>query len=96
MASTIPTEEDSETWLYPSEQMFYNAMKRSVSRCVHWSFFKFSRFIVHPLVGCSKGHAPLEQDMRTVVAIHNTVNEQTWKQILEWEAFRGGDDQKEL
>ena len=40
------------TWVYPSEQMFYNAMKR-------------------------KGYKPKEQDMSTVVAIHNHVNNRT-------------------
>lgn len=32
-----------------------------------------------------KGWNPQEDDMRSVVAIHNAVNEQTWKEILKWE-----------
>ncbi len=40
-------------WLYPSEQMFFNAMQR-------------------------KGWRPSEGDMRTVVSIHNAVNERAW------------------
>ncbi|KAJ1778700.1 Cytochrome c1 heme lyase [Coemansia sp. RSA 1824] len=53
---------DSQTdnWVYPSEQMFYNAMKRK-----NWS--------------------PHESDMKTVVPIHNVVNEMCWARILEWE-----------
>ncbi|EKX52083.1 hypothetical protein GUITHDRAFT_65435, partial [Guillardia theta CCMP2712] len=58
-------------WVYPSEQMFYNAMQR-------------------------KGWEPNENDMHAassnapaaygqVVAIHNAVNEQTWKEVMKWE-----------
>ena len=50
--STIPTSADG-AWVYPSDQMFYNAMRK-------------------------KGYEPREEDMRTVVAIHNAVNERTW------------------
>ncbi|KAJ3110052.1 hypothetical protein HDU96_006942 [Phlyctochytrium bullatum] len=51
---------DGKNWIYPSEQMFYNAMRRK-----NWS--------------------PHERDMGVVVPIHNAVNEQCWKKILEWE-----------
>lgn len=53
---------DAPVWEYPSEQMFYNAMKR-------------------------KGWDPKEQDMTSVVSIHNTVNERCWLQVLAWEAL---------
>jgi len=52
--------EQSETWVYPSEQQFFNAMKR-------------------------KGWKAQEQDMSTIVAIHNAVNERTWNEVLKWE-----------
>ena len=32
-----------------------------------------------------KGWSPREEDMRSVLAIHNAVNEQTWKEVLKWE-----------
>ncbi|KAJ2614704.1 Cytochrome c1 heme lyase [Coemansia sp. RSA 1365] len=51
-----------DKWIYPSEQMFFNAMKRK-----NWD--------------------PREPDMKTVVPIHNVVNEMCWKQILEWEKY---------
>eukprot|EP00501_MAST-03F_sp_TOSAG23-6_P002531 GSMAST32.ASY1.ANO1.2670.1 assembled CDS len=61
--SRIPKSEDSgNTWVYPSEQQFYNAMKR-------------------------KGYTPDERDMNTIIAVHNTVNERTWQQILRWESM---------
>ena len=49
------------TWMYPSEQQYYNAMRR-------------------------KGWAPREGDMPAIVAIHNTVNERSWREVLRWEA----------
>ncbi|KAJ2080479.1 Cytochrome c1 heme lyase [Coemansia sp. RSA 988] len=51
-----------DRWIYPSEQMFFNAMRRK-----NWN--------------------PSEPDMKTVVPIHNVVNEMCWKQILEWESY---------
>eukprot|EP00808_Paulinella_micropora_P001479 g64772.t1 len=32
-----------------------------------------------------KGHDPDEDDMETIVNIHNNINERAWQQILEWE-----------
>ena len=56
--STIPTGASGgePLWVYPSQQMFYNAMKR-------------------------KGYAPQEEEMNTVVAIHNAVNERAWAEV---------------
>lgn len=53
-------------WIYPSEEMFFNAMKRK-----EWD--------------------PKAEDMRTIVPIHNAVNERAWKEIQEWEAGRGSE-----
>ncbi|KKF95842.1 putative cytochrome c1 heme lyase [Ceratocystis platani] len=50
----------SGNWIYPSEKMFFDAMKR-------------------------KGHDARAADMRTVVPIHNAVNERAWQEIKEWE-----------
>jgi hypothetical protein len=52
----------SENWTYPSEQMFYNALRR-------------------------KGFAADESVIPAVIAIHNTVNEQAWSRVLEWESI---------
>merc|ERR1719213_1332532 len=59
--STIPGPSEGN-WQYPSEQMFFNAMRR-------------------------KGYDPNENEMRAVVAIHNTVNENAWEQIVWWESL---------
>lgn len=34
-----------------------------------------------------KGYEPKEEEMRTVVAIHNTVNERAWREVLQWESL---------
>ena len=62
VTSSIPGQDGAAPWVYPSPQMFFNAMRR-------------------------KGFDPQERDMETVVAIHNTVNEQTWDEIRRWEAL---------
>ncbi|OMJ07248.1 putative cytochrome c1 heme lyase [Smittium culicis] len=49
-------------WVYPSEQMFYNALKR-------------------------KNYNVQEAEMKSIVPIHNAVNEMCWKKILEWESM---------
>lgn len=54
-------------WTYPSEQMFFNAMKR-------------------------KGWKPREEEMSTVVSIHNAVNERTWIEVMRWEKLFHGDE----
>ena len=53
---------NSDNWVYPSEQMFYNAMKK-------------------------KGWDPKEQEMSTIVKIHNAVNEQSWREVMRWESL---------
>ncbi|KAH8842981.1 hypothetical protein MCOR27_002066 [Pyricularia oryzae] len=61
----IETGADPRTgnWIYPSEKMFFEALKRK---------------------GTAGDTQPV--DMRTVVPIHNAVNERAWKEIKEWEA----------
>lgn len=66
--SACPVNHETETgadpktgnWVYPSEKMFFDAMKR-------------------------KGHDTRANDMKTVVPIHNAVNERAWHEIREWE-----------
>jgi cytochrome c heme-lyase len=38
-----------------------------------------------------KNHNPRAADMRTIVPIHNAVNEKAWEEVLMWEAGKGGD-----
>ncbi|CBX92250.1 similar to cytochrome c1 heme lyase [Plenodomus lingam JN3] len=53
-------------WIYPSEQMFFEAMRR-------------------------KAYDPQTSDMKTIVPIHNAVNERAWHEIKAWEAGRGSE-----
>jgi cytochrome c heme-lyase len=38
-----------------------------------------------------KNHNPNAVDMKTIVPIHNAVNERAWGEIMKWEAGKGGD-----
>ncbi|KAG6332888.1 hypothetical protein ID866_6195 [Astraeus odoratus] len=38
-----------------------------------------------------KNHNPHGPDMKTIVPIHNAVNERAWSEVMKWEAGRGGD-----
>lgn len=57
---------ESGNWVYPSEKMFFEAMKR-------------------------KGYSSDAKDMKTIVPIHNAVNERAWKEIKEWERPYGSE-----
>lgn len=58
---------ESGNWIYPSEKMFFDAMKR-------------------------KGYEGDARDMRTIVPIHNAVNERAWKEIKDWERPWGSEE----
>lgn len=38
-----------------------------------------------------KNHDPKAADMKTIVPIHNAVNERAWAEVMRWEAGRGGE-----
>jgi cytochrome c heme-lyase len=38
-----------------------------------------------------KEHNPQAADMKTIVPIHNAVNERAWTEILKWEDGSGGE-----
>ena len=64
--STIPKGgTDDDTWLYPSPQMFWNALVRK-----------------------EKTDGADEKDIDAVIAVHNNMNENTWRQVLSWEHIR--------
>lgn len=37
-----------------------------------------------------KNHNPHAADMKTIIPIHNAVNERAWSEIVKWEAGKGG------
>jgi cytochrome c heme-lyase len=61
----------SGNWIYPSEKMFFEAMKR-------------------------KGYSSDAKDMKTIVPIHNAVNERAWKEIKEWERPWGSEEKSAI
>jgi len=38
-----------------------------------------------------KNHNPQGSDMKTIVPIHNAVNERAWAELMKWETSRGGE-----
>jgi cytochrome c heme-lyase len=38
-----------------------------------------------------KQHNPRKEDMKSIVPIHNIVNEHAWRQVREWEEGKGGE-----
>lgn len=66
--STIPKAGTDSTWLYPSPQMFFNALTRKRKRDTDVS----------------------EEDMDTVVAVHNNMNERAWRALETWERCHEG------
>lgn len=68
--SSIPKADGSGNWLYPSEQMFWNAMIRK-----GWNW-KEQVGAVDPFKG---------KDMTEIIKIHNANNESAWMEVLKWE-----------
>lgn len=62
VTSGIPKGGTDGTWTYPSQQMFYNALKRK-----------------------GKGDDVKEDDMKSIIAVHNNMNERSWMALMEWE-----------
>lgn len=66
VVSSIPIHDeagkDNGNWVYPSEQMFFDAMRRK-----NWN--------------------PSKEVIPIIVPIHNAINEECWRRILEWESL---------
>ncbi|VEU39795.1 unnamed protein product [Pseudo-nitzschia multistriata] len=73
VSSTIPKGgadgSSAATWTYPSPQQFYNALARKG---------KFD-------ANGGESEVASEEDMASVVALHNNMNEKTWAKVVEWE-----------
>lgn len=68
------------TWTYPSQQMFYNAMRRKGWSPREEDMPRYAPSTRHP---SRLSHSASS----SVVAIHNTVNERAWREVLAWEAM---------
>lgn len=70
--SSIP-KVDGQKWVYPSEQMFWNAMKKK-----GWNWKKETD---------QDGQIIQHKDMENIIKIHNVNNERAWQEVLKWEMF---------
>eukprot|EP00462_Mataza_sp_D1_P019033 CAMPEP_0175134938 /NCGR_PEP_ID=MMETSP0087-20121206/8446_1 /TAXON_ID=136419 /ORGANISM="Unknown Unknown, Strain D1" /LENGTH=212 /DNA_ID=CAMNT_0016417535 /DNA_START=39 /DNA_END=677 /DNA_ORIENTATION=- len=59
----------------------------------HWVFPSPQRFYNAMK---KKGWHPNEQDMAAIVSIHNTVNEQCWREVLKYESFHSNCESPKL
>lgn len=85
--SNIPkvTEDGSKDfWVYPSQQMFWNAMLRK-----GWlgHYFHFCTNVMFLAGWRWKNEDIKEKDMEHIIKIHNANNEQAWQEVLKWEAL---------
>ncbi|KIJ05733.1 hypothetical protein PAXINDRAFT_93052 [Paxillus involutus ATCC 200175] len=55
----------------------------------HWVYPSEAQFFA---AMARKNHNPQTADMKSIVPIHNAVNERAWSEVLKWEAGRGGEN----
>lgn len=80
--SSIPRSSDPAS--VPSPQNPSNhEQETGASKTGHWVYPSEKQFFEAMK---RKGHAAAAADMKTVVPIHNAVNERAWAEILKWEA----------
>eukprot|EP01134_Creolimax_fragrantissima_P000985 CFRG0985T1 len=72
--SSIPKAGTSEHWVYPSDQRWYNAVKRK-EQDPKWGFDP------------AKEEPVTEEAIPWAVYMHNALNEQAWREIMEYEKF---------
>lgn len=72
VVSSIP-KPDGQKWVYPSQQMFWNAMKKK-----GWNWKNETD---------QDGRTIQPTDMENIIKIHNVNNERAWQEVLKWEMF---------
>ncbi|KAI0982085.1 hypothetical protein GJ496_004190 [Pomphorhynchus laevis] len=91
--SSIPRSDNDENcdnkfsnWVYPSEHMFYNAMRRK-----GWKFRESSCDKLDQPDTDAENDVPVldKKTMESIILLHNINNERTWLEIKNWEAWRG-------
>ena len=95
--SSIPNPNTGQTWVYPSQQMFWNAMKRKgvfEFQTLHLKTSSSDRLAMGTWGYISQRHGPHHQGWFVVkhlklsfAQIHNTNNENAWGEVLKWERF---------
>ena len=87
-SSSIPKDGTDGTWLYPSEQMFWNAMIRKGKKSTK---IKQNRKITHFSGWRWRDEDPDVAQMESIIKIHNRNNEDAWQEVLKWEAFHANE-----
>ncbi|GFS05287.1 cytochrome c heme lyase [Elysia marginata] len=83
VVSSIPKADSDEKWVYPSPQMFWNAMLRKVAVLIFAMFKTFD-----DLTGWRWKDSDISpKDMDNIINIHNSNNELAWREVLKWEAL---------
>lgn len=80
----------TEFWVYPSQQMFWNAMLRKGVHFIDEPYKRndFNRSVPNMFLGWQWKKEDLKQnDMDNIIKIHNANNEQAWQEVLKWEAL---------
>ncbi|KAG1749049.1 cytochrome c/c1 heme-lyase [Suillus paluster] len=54
----------------------------------HWVYPSEAQFFA---AMARKNHNPHAPDMKTIIPIHNAVNERAWSELMKWESGRGGE-----
>jgi len=72
----------------PSSHLPNSEQQSGTSSSGHWIYPSERQFFDALLRKNLSAHP---EDMRTIVPIHNAVNEKAWQEILAWERGRGGD-----
>ena len=87
--SSIPKADSSDNWVYPSQQMFFNAMVKKVCYTVVGSIHRTAACTRHPTMqGWKwKDWELTPEDMKHIIDIHNRNNEEAWQEVLKWEAM---------
>lgn len=79
--SSIPKADNSGNWMYPSEQMFWNAMIRK-----GWNWKDHVNGSDKQYQGKQGEDARFHRkDMGEIIKIHNANNENAWLEVLKWE-----------
>lgn len=81
MQSYVLHGSSAESSKHPGCSDAYGIKMRATSSCKTYMCF----WAVYACT--SQGWDPNPNDMKTVVAIHNTVNEKAWQEVCEWEAM---------
>lgn len=93
IANQLPAPQQSET--LSTDRVKSTISKGNTDNNQTWTYPSPQMFY-NALVRKGKLGDTKEEDISSVVALHNNMNERTWRQVVEWEKLAGEDDPKLL